>query len=100
MLLAGFDYGQQGLDEAAALRTLGAEAEFAPDYRRAKSAFAGVVPGFDAFVVEERPEPLAVLQLFLAGARGLGVTTASDRGAAAVRSRRARGPALVSDRCG
>ena len=76
LLSAGFDDGQQRLDEAAALRTLGAEAELAPDHGRAESAFAGVVRGFDAFVVEERLEPMAVLQQFLAGARGLGVTTA------------------------
>ena len=40
------------------------------------SEFAGVVRGFDVFLVEERPEPLAELQQFLAGARGLGMTTA------------------------
>ena len=73
---AGFDNGQRGLGEAAALSTLGAKTEFAPEFRRAKSAFGGVVRGFDAFVVEERLEPLAVLQQFLSGARGLGVTTA------------------------
>lgn len=68
LLAAGFDDAQQCLDEAAALRTLGAEAEFSPDDGRAKCSFPGVVCGFDAFVVEERPQPVAVLQPFLAGA--------------------------------
>ena len=78
LLAAGFDDGEQCLDEAAAFRTLGAEAEFAPDDRRTERAFAGVVRGFDPFVVEERPQPVAVLQQFLAGAGGLGVTSAQS----------------------
>lgn len=78
LLTAGFDDGQQCLEEATALCTLGAEVELAPDHRRAESAFAGIVRRFDSFVVKERPEPLAVLQQFLAGARRLRVTTAQS----------------------
>ena len=79
LLATGFDDVEQCLDEAAALRALGTEAEFAPDDCEAKCAFAGVVGRFDVYAAEERPQPLAVLQQFLAGARGLRVTTAESR---------------------
>ena len=76
LLAAGFEDGQQGFEEAAAFRALGAEAEFAGDHGGTQGSFAGVVGRFDAVVIEERPQPAAMLEEFLAGACGLRVTTA------------------------
>ena len=94
LLTAGFDDGQERFDEATALRALGVEAEFTRDDRRTKCSLAGVVWGLDASVVEERPQPAAVLQQSLAGARGLRVTTAQQQ--QSFDPRRARESACVS----
>lgn len=61
LLLAGFDDGQQCLNEVTSLETLGAEGGFVPDDGRAKKPFADVVCGFDRLVIEGRLQPVAVL---------------------------------------
>ena len=50
--------------------------ELAPDDGGMPGAFAGMIGGFDALVVEDHPQPVAVWQEFPTGARGLRVTTA------------------------
>ncbi len=60
-LAAGFDDGQDGLDESAAGGTLRSEAELAPDHRVSQRPLAGVVRRFDARHIDECPQPIAML---------------------------------------
>ena len=57
---AGLNDGQHAFDEEAALHALSAERRLPPDHCMTKRSFGSVVGRLDAFVVNERPEPLSV----------------------------------------
>ena len=62
LLAAGFDDGEQGLDEAAAGVALGAEREFAPDHGVAQDLFGAVVGRLRTGVGEEHPELVPAIE--------------------------------------
>ena len=62
LLAAGFDDGQQGLDEAAARGALSAEGEFAPDHGVAQDLFGAIICGLDPGVSEEHPELIPAIK--------------------------------------
>ena len=66
---AGLNDGQHAFDEEAALHALSAERRLPPDHCMTKRSFGGVVGRLDAFVVNERPEPLPVRVELIAHAR-------------------------------
>ena len=65
---AGFDDGQQTLDEPTAGRRLRAERELSPDHRVPQRLLGGVVGRLDAFDLDESPQVFAVFHEFLAEA--------------------------------
>ena len=88
LLPAGFDHAQQGLHEAAARSTLGAEGQLSPDHRVTQGPLAGVVGWFDACVIEERPQSSTVVRGGAAVAdRGRTFSRDGSAGRAAARRR-------------
>ena len=61
LLAAGLDDRKHRLHEAAAAGALRAERELPPDDGMTQRAFARVVRRLDAFLADERPEPIAML---------------------------------------
>jgi hypothetical protein len=61
----GFDGREHPLHESTAGGALRSERQLAPDHRMAKGTLRGVIGGFDTFMINEGPEPFAmVVQLF------------------------------------
>ena len=61
LLAAGFDHRQHRLDETAAGGALRSERQLPPDHRMTQRTLARVVRRFDPFVLQKRPQPLAML---------------------------------------
>ena len=68
LLAAGFDGGQQGLDEAAAGGALGAEREFPPDHGVTQRPLRRIVRRLDIVNFQKRPQPVAMVTQFPAHA--------------------------------
>ena len=69
-LAAGFDDGQQGLDEAAAGVAVGAEGEFAPDDGATQDLFGAIISGWDSGVIGEGPELVPAIKQIAAQSLG------------------------------
>ena len=64
LLTAGFNHRQHRLDEATAGSTLRPERQFPPDHRMTQRTLASVICRFHPFVIQEHPQPLAMLVQF------------------------------------
>ena len=64
----GFDGSEHPLHEATAAGALGSKGQLAPDDGMAKDTLSGVVGGFNVLLIDERPEPFAMVVKFIAHA--------------------------------
>jgi len=61
LLAAGFNHRQHRLDEAATACTLRPKRQLPPYHRMTQRSFASVVCRLDPFMLQKRPQPLAML---------------------------------------
>src|SRR5271169_649428 len=61
LLTAGFDYRQHRLDKATAGDALRSKRQLPPNHRVTQRTLTRVVRRFDPFIMQERPQPAAML---------------------------------------